>query len=76
MLIADKYAKEQGFLGAEQIDIQFEGYDVFKPKFEQQNNLPPVIGMPIFYLVKEEFIREADLEESFKILDELIDLEP
>lgn len=74
-MIADKYAKEQGFLGAEQIDIQFEGYDVFKPIFEQQNGLPPVIGIPIFYLVKGNFIREADLEESFQILDELKDLE-
>ena len=74
-MIADKYAKEKGFLGAEQIDIQFEEYDVFRPIFEQQNGLPPVVGIPVFYLVKGSFIRETTFEESFQILDELKDLE-
>lgn len=45
-------------------NFKFDDYDVFYLGFNNKD-----IGLPIFYLVKNNIIKKCDNEDVFKILD-------
>ena len=61
-----KFAKENGYETVKRLDIQFKGYEVYEPSFDDEM---PVVGLPLFILAKGTELRLTSPEECFKILD-------
>ena len=62
-----EYAEMQGYDYAEKCDITWNGYDVWKPKFDGEG--VAIIGYPLVILVKGNEIRMSSKDESLEILD-------
>lgn len=63
-----KFIQNQGYHGAEKLDVNYHDFAVYSATFEMKDGLPPVIGYPVFFLVKGYDIREADMKETIEIM--------
>lgn len=63
----EEFAQDNGYKGAKETKLVFNGYKVYEPTFSK--NSTAYVGYPLVILVKGDDMRLSTEDESLEILD-------